>query len=159
VITRLIALVAFVAASALLAVVLRRRDGRTRSVDTAARFTPEDLAVPLGGTATFVQFSSSTCAPCRVVRRLLGELTANRPDLVHVELDADHHLDLLRQHRVLTTPTVFVLDCRGRVRQRLSGTPDRHVLQNLAAHLPAPSPASPSAPGDPTSSRSKVSHG
>jgi glutaredoxin len=147
-----------VTVSFLLAVVLRRRDGLARPVDGSARFAPEDLAVPLGRSATFVQFSTSTCTPCRAVRRLLSELTADRPDLVHVELDADHHTDLLRRHRVLTTPTVFVLDSSGRVRQRLCGTPDRRTLQEIAAYVSAlpsePCPAS----GEPTPSRSKVTH-
>ena len=126
---RLIALAFVVAGSAVLAAVVRRRDGRSRAVTgPAARLTPAELGRPLGRTVTFVQFSTTACAPCRGVRRALGELTAGRPDVVHVEVDAEQHLDLVRQHRVFTTPTVLVLDATGAVRHRLTGAVDRRGL-------------------------------
>lgn len=122
-------------ASSLLALVLRRHDGRTRSVVRQLRFTPEDLRSSLGTTATFVQFSTSMCAPCGRVRRALRDLAGSRAGLAHVEVDAESRLDLVRRHRVLSTPTVFVLDGNGRVRQRLSGVPDRSQLHDALAAL------------------------
>jgi len=142
VIARSSTLAVVVVGSVLLALVLRRRGGRVCVIDGSPPLTAAELATSLGTTATFVQFSSPTCAPCRSLRRLLGELTAGRPDLVHVELDVDDHGDLVRRHRVLTTPTVLVLDGSGQVFRRLSGMPDRRQLHELLAALPpsAPSP-------------------
>ena len=35
------------------------------------------------------------------------------PGVTHVEIDAEHHLDLVRRVGVLRTPTTLVLDARG----------------------------------------------
>jgi thiol-disulfide isomerase/thioredoxin len=102
-------------------VVLRRRAGQTRVVTDGERLGLADLAVPLGERATFVQFSSPACSPCRSVRRVLTDLTQAEPDLVHVELDATERLDLARRLGILRTPTVVLLDPDGRVVRRISG--------------------------------------
>jgi thiol-disulfide isomerase/thioredoxin len=137
-----------VVASAVLAVVLRRRDGRVCTAPDAGRIGADELGVSLGPAATFVQFSSPMCAPCRAVRRVLGELAAARPDVVHVDLDAARRLDLVRRHSVLTTPTVLVLDASGAVRQRLIGAAARPtVLQALMAVAPDAAEGSVCGPG------------
>ena len=43
--------------------------------------------------------------------------------VVAAEVDAEAHLDLVRQWDILRTPTVFVLDASGVVRQRAVGQP------------------------------------
>ena len=43
--------------------------------------------------------------------------------VVAVEVDAEAHLDLVRQWDVMRTPTVFVLDASGAVVQRAVGQP------------------------------------
>lgn len=139
--TRALALAALIAGSLLLATLLARRNGRARAVRSDDRLTADDLGSPLGTTATFVQFSSRTCAPCRTVRRTLADVTAARPDLVHVEVDAESRLDLVRRYQVLATPTVLVLDAAGIPRQRLRGTPHPVQLRlALATVAPEPSP-------------------
>ena len=100
---------------------LRRRAGRARSVTSGIRLDSADLAAPLGECATFVQFSSPACSPCRSVRRVLTDLAQAEPDLVHVELDATERLDLAKRLGILRTPTVLLLDPGGRVVRRISG--------------------------------------
>jgi hypothetical protein len=41
----------------------------------------------------------------------------------HIEVDAESHLDLVRELGVLRTPTVFVLAADGSVVRRASGQP------------------------------------
>ena len=135
---RLIGLFALVVVAVALAALVRRRGVRAREVTGTARLTAAQLGRPLGAEVTFVQFSTATCATCRPVRRTLGELAADATDVAHVELDAEHHPDLVREHRVLTTPTVLVLDRAGFVRRRLAGAIDRRALHEaLAAVRPA----------------------
>jgi hypothetical protein len=43
----------------------------------------------------------------------------------HIELDAEAHLELVRRLDIMRTPTVLVLDPRGRVVKRASGAPRR----------------------------------
>jgi thiol-disulfide isomerase/thioredoxin len=84
-----------------------------------------DLGHPLGEQATLLQFSSAFCAPCRTARVVLGDVAAMVPGVVHIEVDAESHLDLVRQLDVTRTPTVLVLDATGRIRTRATGAPRR----------------------------------
>ena len=88
-------------------------------------------AVPdaqLGERATFVQFSSAFCAPCRATRRTLGEVVELVPGVVHLEVDAEHHLDLVRRLDVLRTPTTLILDASGREATRAAGAPRKETV-------------------------------
>lgn len=87
--------------------------------------TADRLGVPLGERATLVQFSSAFCQPCRATRLLLADVTKDLPGVTHVEIDAEGHMDLVRQLEVRRTPTVFVLDHRGAIRKRATGLPRR----------------------------------
>ena len=80
---------------------------------------------PAAAPVTLVQFSSAFCQPCRATRRVLDQVTEMLPEVCHVEVDAESHLDAVRALGVLRTPTVLVLDRRGRVVRRASGQPRR----------------------------------
>jgi thiol-disulfide isomerase/thioredoxin len=84
-----------------------------------------------GERATLLQFSSAFCAPCRATRRTLAEVAEMVPGVVHVEVDAEGHLDLVRALGVLRTPTTLVLDADGREVTRATGAP--RPAQVLAA--------------------------
>ena len=90
--------------------------------------------VELGATATLLQFSSAFCAPCRATRRTLADVAAAVPGVVHVEVDAEHHLELVRRLGILRTPTTLVLDARGVEVTRAAGAPRKEqVLAALGA--------------------------
>ena len=111
-----------------------RSVGRAASAASESR-PPEPLlpADQLGDHATLLQFSSAFCAPCRATRRVLADIAAVVPGVTHVEIDAEHHLDLVRRVGVLRTPTTLVLDAQGREVTRASGTPRKEqVLSALA---------------------------
>jgi thiol-disulfide isomerase/thioredoxin len=91
----------------------------------------------LGERATLLQFSSAFCAPCRATRRTLSEVAEVVPGVAHVEIDAEHHLDLVRRLRILRTPTTLVLDAEGREVSRAAGAPRKEqVLGALALASP-----------------------
>ena len=92
-----------------------------------ARWRPGEL----GERATLVQFSSAFCAPCRTTRVVLADVAASESGVLHVELDAEQHLDLVRELDVRRTPTTIVLDAAGREIARAAGAPRRE--QVLAA--------------------------
>jgi thiol-disulfide isomerase/thioredoxin len=85
----------------------------------------------LGEKATLLQFSSAFCAPCRATRRTLSEVASVVPGVEHLEVDAEHHLDLVRRLGILRTPTTLVLDAAGREVTRAAGAPRKE--QVLAA--------------------------
>jgi thiol-disulfide isomerase/thioredoxin len=78
---------------------------------------------PAVAPATLVQFSSAFCQPCRATRRILQQVVTLLPAVRHVEVDAESHLDAVRELNVLRTPTVLVVDRAGRVVRRASGQP------------------------------------
>jgi len=136
----LIALVVVLAAASVVGFAVRQRQGKfravrpasvlpaSRSADGAARPGPsdgtlsaEDLGAPLGAQVTLVQFSSAVCAYCGPTRELLAEVAAQRDGITFVEIDAAARMDLTRRLRVLSTPTVLVLDALGGITSRASG--------------------------------------
>jgi len=82
----------------------------------------------LGAQATLLQFSSAFCAPCRVTRRTLAEVAEIVPGVEHLEVDAEHHLDLVRALGVMRTPTTLVLDATGREVTRAVGAPRKEQV-------------------------------
>jgi thiol-disulfide isomerase/thioredoxin len=114
-------------------------DGRVRPA--RAQAGPLGLDAELGDTATFVQFSSAACAPCRVTARVLDEVSTSTEGVAHIEIDAEQRLDLVGELGITRTPTVLVLDASGVVRSRMVGAPRRQdvlaALAGLAAGIPS----------------------
>jgi hypothetical protein len=53
---------------------------------------------------------------------------------VHIDIDAEDHLELVRQLNILSTPTTLILDSKGHEVGRAVGAPKREqVLNALAA--------------------------
>jgi thiol-disulfide isomerase/thioredoxin len=82
-----------------------------------------ELGIELGDRATLVQFSSAFCQPCVATRRILGEVAGMVEGVVHVDVDAESHLDLVRRLDIRRTPTVLILNGDGHVVRRASGAP------------------------------------
>jgi thiol-disulfide isomerase/thioredoxin len=118
---RTVVLFAVLLLATAIGLLLRRQAGRAREVTSGDLLEAADLAAPLGERATFVQFSSPTCSPCRSVRQVLAAVVAADPGLGHVEIDATERLALARRLSILRTPTVLLLDSRGLVIRRISG--------------------------------------
>ena len=92
-----------------------------------------DIEHTLGEKATLLQFSSAFCAPCRATRRVLADIAGIVPGVEHIEVDAEHHLELVRRVGILRTPTTLVLDPQGREVTRATGAPRKEqVLAALA---------------------------
>jgi hypothetical protein len=107
--------------------------GTTPTEPVSTLLAAAGVTVPLGERATLLQFSSAFCAPCRATRRVLGEVTDLVPGVTHAEVDAEHHLEVVRALRVLRTPTTLILDPAGREVSRAAGLPVRdQVLAALA---------------------------
>ncbi|WP_375000614.1 TlpA family protein disulfide reductase [Aeromicrobium sp. CTD01-1L150] len=149
----LVLLVALVA-TVLLALAWTRHNGRFTKTPTAASvagdgatgaegpvdrelLTPADIGADLGDRVTLVQFSSAFCSPCRATRTLLTDVVADHPEVAHVEVDAESHLDLVRRLDVRRTPTVLVLDADGVVVGRASGLPRREQVETVLEGLTA----------------------
>ncbi|MBS1672836.1 MAG: thioredoxin family protein [Actinobacteria bacterium] len=134
----LVVVAALLAVTVLVGVLLRRREGRTVTVHGDRHVDPADLMHPLGARATLVQFSTEFCVRCPQARRMLGSVAAERAGVVHAEVDLTSRADLAARYKVLSTPTILLVDPDGRIRSRFSGVPTRAaVLEALdgADHL------------------------
>jgi thiol-disulfide isomerase/thioredoxin len=113
-----------------------RAGGRAASASQPVETTWHAVSAALpeahpGERATLLQFSSAFCAPCRATRRTLADVAGLVPGVAHVEVDAEHHLELVRTLGIVRTPTTLVLDGAGREVTRATGAPRKE--QVLAA--------------------------
>jgi thiol-disulfide isomerase/thioredoxin len=86
---------------------------------------------PQDADLTVVHFTTAFCGPCRATRARLRQLAATRPGLAAVDVDAESHLDAVRELDVRRTPTLFYLDRAGGLVGRSSGAPRAEELTAL----------------------------
>ncbi len=134
--------VAALAVTAAAAWWLRTRDEAVRTgggEGVSPNATFERLGVRTGDAdLTVVQFSSAFCGPCRATKARLQQLQATRPGLAVVQVDAESHLDEVRELDVRRTPTLFYLRRDGSLLGRSSGAPRPEELTALVdAHTSA----------------------
>jgi thiol-disulfide isomerase/thioredoxin len=134
----LIVVLAVLGAASLFGMWRKRVDGRVRELNGNAGeraggevLSSQQLGGELGSRATLVQFSSAFCQPCRATRVVLSCVAAQTEGVAHVEIDAESHLDLVRELGIMRTPTTLILDGGGRISARASGVPRKE--QVLAA--------------------------
>ena len=114
----------------------KRRQGAIRSNKAIPghRLNAAVLGQPLGSRATMVQFSSAFCTPCRATHALLSQMVTSMDDVKHVQIDAESHLELVRELDIRSTPTTIFINKDGIEVGRAAGTPKRdQVLAALAA--------------------------
>lgn len=134
------ALVGAVAVVAVIALVLRARDGRVRPAGAHA-----DLSAPVrelldpGIPVTLVQLSTTFCANCRQTRTVLEGLADRTEGLRHVELDVTDLPEVAATLGVLRAPTTLALAPSGAELLRVGGVPKPDALTAaLRPHLPGP---------------------
>ncbi len=113
----------------------QRSRGKVKAKAKRASAKPligKEIGGDLGSRATFVQFSSAFCTPCRATRALLTDITADLSDVKHIEIDAEQNLELVRKLDIRSTPTTLVLDRNGLEIGRAIGAPKRaEILTTL----------------------------
>jgi hypothetical protein len=125
---------AVLAVTALIGLLWRRRSGRLRAPSLPR--LPAGL-LPASSSVTLLQFSSATCAPCRQVRAVCADVAGGLPGVQHVELDADTHLDAVRDLRIWRLPTLLVVDREGQIARRAVGVPGRAELRAVVDEVMA----------------------
>ena len=114
----------------------RRTRGEFRKKKTVngPKLTAAIVGTELGARATMVQFSSAFCTPCRATKVLLEDMVKTMTDVHYAHIDAESHLELVRELNILSTPTTLFLNHAGVEVGRAMGTPKRaQVHAALAA--------------------------
>ncbi|MGH8882687.1 MAG: thioredoxin family protein [Stackebrandtia sp.] len=141
--TQLIILVVVLLAGVAVGLFLRYRDGRVQ-VGKAAEVggARTELLTAVGVTdavPAVLHFSAEWCGPCAAVRRVVAGVVADLSDTAapprDIEVDIDAEAELARALNVLSLPTTFVFDARGRERFRISGVPKATDLRSALTPL------------------------
>lgn len=103
-------------------VLTNRRAGRRRRPSVGDVVADDVDLRSLGDLATVVQFSTEYCSRCPGLRRALVSELAGHDDVAYTDVDLTHRPQLASRMKVLQTPTVLVVDARGHVAARYSGT-------------------------------------
>ena len=101
---------------------------RTNKSEPGHRLNSSILGEELGSRATMVQFSSAFCAPCKATHSLLSQMVVPMDDVKHIHIDAESHLELVRQLDIRSTPTTIFLNREGIEVGRAAGTPKREQV-------------------------------
>lgn len=116
-----------------------RRDGRVTVIeDPPGALSSERLGAQRGFRATYVQFSTDTCAKCPQTAALLRRIADSEKGVTHMEIDAAARLDLVREFDVMRTPTTLVLNHEGVVVARISGAPTEGAAREALEAAPPP---------------------
>ena len=105
------------------------RAGRRRAAPAGPPRLPDGLVPASEAAVTLLQFSTASCAPCRQVRAVCADVAGDLAGVRHVELDAQAHLDAVRELSIWRLPTLLVVDRAGQVARRTVGVPDRAALR------------------------------
>ena len=142
--TKLALVAALLALGVLAGFYWRATVGRAKLVKSGELVDLEKLAASKAGKpvtefgkkATLLQFSSEVCSQCVQTARFFGQIEKQyKKDLLHLDVDVTHRMDLAAHFHVLQTPTTLVLDNKGRVKARISGTPRPNVIHDELAKL------------------------
>ena len=102
-----------------------RGEFRRKKTVNGPKLSPAAIGTELGSRVTMVQFSSAFCSPCRATKALLEDMVKTLPDVRYTHIDAESHLDLVRQLNIISTPTTLFLNRDGVEVGRAMGTPKR----------------------------------
>lgn len=131
--TALIVVAALVVSAALAGATWRVLDGRRRQGTGTVDLS--ELGVRAGRVA-LVQFSTETCSRCPQARRMLKTAASEHPGVDVIDVDLTHRPDLATQHRVLSTPTTFLVGADTQVISRFVGMPRAADLAAALTALP-----------------------
>ena len=111
-----------------------RGEFRKKKTVNGPTLTAAIVGTELGARATMVQFSSAFGAPCRTTKVLLEDMVKTLSDVRYAHVDAESHLELVRELDIRSTPTTLFLNHAGVEVGRAMGTPKRaQVHAALAA--------------------------
>ena len=77
-----------------------------------------------------LDFYADWCGPCRMVAPILEEIAAERSDIIIGKINVDQERELAEQFRVVSIPTLVVLE-DGEMINRVSGARPKAALLAL----------------------------
>ena len=78
-----------------------------------------------------LDFWAPWCGPCRMVLPLVEEIAAERPDIKVCKINVDEESELANQFRVMSIPTLVVMEAGKVVNQDVGARPKAGILSML----------------------------
>ena len=78
-----------------------------------------------------LDFWASWCGPCRMIGPVLDEIAEERSDIKVCKVNVDDEPELAAQYRVVSIPTLFVIENGKIVNQSLGAKPKAQILAML----------------------------
>ena len=74
-----------------------------------------------------LDFWAPWCGPCRMVVPMVEEIAKERPDIKVGKINVEENPELARQFRVLSIPTLVVME-NGKITQQARGARPKHEI-------------------------------
>ena len=78
-----------------------------------------------------VDFWASWCGPCRMVGPILDEIAEENPQIKVVKINVDEQPELAAAFKVMSIPTLFVVENGRIVNQSMGARPKQQILNLL----------------------------
>ena len=78
-----------------------------------------------------LDFWAPWCGPCRMVLPLVEEIANERPDIKVAKVNVDEEPELAKQFRVLSIPTLVVMEGGQIVQRAVGAKPKDEILEML----------------------------
>ena len=86
-----------------------------------------------GDKPLLIDFWATWCGPCRMIAPIVEEIAAERSDIIVGKIDVDEELELAKQFRIVSIPTLVLMK-NGEVAATLVGyRPKADILKLLDA--------------------------
>ena len=78
-----------------------------------------------------LDFWATWCGPCRMVAPILEEIASEREDVVIGKIDVDKEMELAMQFKIVSIPTLIVMDKGQEVAKTVGYCPKEEILELL----------------------------
>ena len=78
-----------------------------------------------------LDFWATWCGPCRMVAPILEEIAAEREDILVGKIDVDKEMELAMQFKIVSIPTLIVMDRGQEVAKTVGYCPKEEILELL----------------------------
>jgi thiol-disulfide isomerase/thioredoxin len=78
-----------------------------------------------------LKFEASWCNPCKAMDNVL-EQVKDLFEITHIDIEGEDSQDMVLEYRIMSVPTIIILNEEGDVDARIVGTCDVEHLKGLA---------------------------